>query len=218
MMNKGRKNFSQSYKRARGFTMVEIVIVVAIVLIVTAIAIPSITTAIYNIRLRSAASDLAGLMQQARILASKNNATYPVVFGVRNGAQIAFVDLNGNGIWDPTVTINGVNTTEPDTQFTGTTVPAAAAPAGAGGQPSAYVLVGDSSVGAPYNNTNVLAYSPRGLPCEYSAPPVCLTPAPTYFVYYLSDTRPGGAQGWAAVVVTKAGRTKTVMWNGTAWH
>src|SRR5258708_703773 len=62
----------------------------------------------------------------------------------------------------------------------------------------------------------LLAVTPRGFPCDYSVPPACNTPAPKYFVYYLTDTRPGGS-GWAAVVVTKAGRTKVVDWNGSAW-
>jgi len=38
-----------------------------------------------------------------------------------------------------------------------------------------------------------------------------------YFVHYLTDTRVGSA-GWAAVVVTKAGRTKVVNWNGSQWN
>jgi prepilin-type N-terminal cleavage/methylation domain-containing protein len=219
MIDRGTKKLWKSCISPRGFTVVELVVVVAIVMIVAAFALPSITSAIYNMRLRTGASDLAGLMQQARILAAKNNATYSIAYGVRNGEQIAFVDLNGNGVWDANVVINGVNTSEPAIGFAGTVVPANGAPSGGGGQPSGYVLPGDTTSGTPYSNGNVLAYSPRGLPCEYSAPPVCVTPAATYFVFYLSDTRPGGTQGWAGVVVTKGGRTKTVMSNGgSSWH
>jgi prepilin-type N-terminal cleavage/methylation domain-containing protein len=204
--------------RRSGFSLIEVVVVVFVILVISAIVLPNAFLAVSNLRLRGSAADLSGLMQQARILAAKNNATYQIRYGVRNNAPIAFVDLNGNGVWDANVNVNGVNMSEPDMQFAGTVVPAAGAPNGAGGQPAAYVLVGDTGVGS-YDNTATLAYTPRGLPCNYVAgpPAACTTPAATYFVYYLTDTRIG-APGWAAVVVTKSGRTTVVSWNGTTWH
>jgi type II secretory pathway pseudopilin PulG len=204
-----------------GFSMVELLIVIFIVMVIAALVIPNVMLAVSNLRLRGSGSDLAGLMQQARILAAKNNPinppVYPIRYGVQNGAQIAFVDLNNNGTWDANVTINGVNTSEPVIGFSGTVVPAAGAPTGAGGQPTPYVLAGDSSIGTPFNNANMLAFTPRGLPCDFSAPPACTSPAPTYFVYYLTDTRIGNP-GWAAVVVTKGGRIRVVTWNGATWN
>ena len=207
--------------RSRGFSIIEILIVVFIVLVIGAIAIPNVLLAVSNIRLRSSAGDLAGLMQQARILAAKNNPqnppVYPIRYGVLNGAQIAYIDLNGDGAWSSSVTVNGVTMSEPLIQFSGTVVPAAGAPSGSGGQPTPYVLAGDAVIGGgSYDNTHTLAFTPRGFPCDYSSPPTCSTPAAKYFVYYLTDTRVGGA-GWAGVVVTKAGRTKVVDWNGSQW-
>jgi type II secretory pathway pseudopilin PulG len=196
--------------RTGGFSLIELLIVVFVVMVILAIAIPNVMLAVSNIRLRASAADLAGLMQQARILAAKNNTNYAVLFGTRNGAQIAYVDLNGNGAFD---------TGEPMTEFSGTTVPASGTPSGSGGQPSAYVLVGDTGTGS-YDNTNTLGYTGRGLPCNYdttTTPATCNTPPAKYFVYYLSDVRVGRA-GWAAVVVTKGGRTKVVTWNGTSWN
>ena len=209
--------------RTGGFSLIELLIVVFVVMVVAAIAVPNILLAVSNIRLRASAGDLAGLMQQARIMAAKNNpstpiAVYPVRYGVRNGAQIAYIDLNGDGAWSPSVTVNGVTLSEPLIEFSGTAVPAAGAPSGTGGQPSQYVLAGDTVVGgASFDNTKTVAFTPRGFPCDYSLPPACSTPAATYFVHYLTDTRIGGA-GWAAVVVTKAGRTKVVNWNGSLWN
>ncbi len=208
--------------RTSGFSLLEIVIVVFVILVVTAIAVPNVLLAVANVRLRSSAGDLAGLMQQARIMAAKNNPTtpipvYPIRYAVRSGAQIAYVDLNGDGSWSSSVTVNGVTMSEPLVEFSGTVVPAAGAPSGSGGQPGPYVLAGDTVIGgSSFDNTKTLAYTPRGFPCDYTNPPTCNTPAVTYFVYYLTDTRAGGA-GWAAVVVTKAGRTKVVDWNGSAW-
>jgi Tfp pilus assembly protein FimT len=196
-------------------------LVVFVISVIAAFAVPNVMLAVSNMKLRGAASDLAGLMQQARILAAKNNPQNPPVYAIRyavvNGAQVAFVDLNGDGVWNPSTTVNGVTVSEPIVGFTASVVPAAGAPSGSGGQPTPYVLTGDSSTGQPFNNTNTLAFTPRGLPCDYTNPPTCSSPAPSYFVYYLTDTRIG-RPGWAAVVVTKGGRTRVVTWSGVAWN
>jgi len=179
------------------------------VMMVAAIAVPNIFLAVSNLRLRASAGDLSGLMQQARILAAKDNATYPILYATRNGARIAYVDLNHNSSFDAG---------EPMMEFSGTTVPASGTPSGSG-QPTAYVLAGDTGSGS-YDNTNTLGYTGRGLPCNYdttTTPATCSTPVAMYFAYYLTDTRVGRA-GWAAVVVTKGGRTKMVTWNGAAWN
>jgi len=222
------KTMKNNFKQARpqrgrtgGFTLVELMLVVFIMSIIAAFTVPNILLTVSNMKLRGAASDLAGLMQQARILAAKNNPqnppVYPVRFAVQNGAQVAYVDMNNDGVWNPSITINGAGVSEPIVGFSTTVTPAAGAPSGGGGQPTPYVLVGDSSIGTPFNNSNTLAFTSRGLPCDFSVPPACSSPAPSYFVYYLTDTRIGRA-GWAAVVVTKGGRTKVVMWDGTKWN
>jgi type II secretory pathway pseudopilin PulG len=223
-MKNDRKKSCLRRGRVHGFSLIELLIVLFVVMVVAALAVPNILLAVSNIRLRASAGDLSGLMQQARILSAKNNTTYPVLYATRNGAQIAFVDLNGDGVWENnvTLTIGGVSvtTSEPMIEFSGGTVAASGAPSGSG-QPTAYVLVGDSGTGS-YDNTSTLGFTSRGLPCNYDAttnPPTCSTPPAKYFVYYLSNTRVGsGGAGWAAVVVTKGGRTKIVTWNGGAWN
>ena len=201
--------FSKNNKQ-RGMSMIEIMVVVFVTLVLAALASPNIMQAIYNIRLRSAASDLAGLMQQARIMAAKDNTAYAIRYATLGSSSIAYVDVNLSGSYaagDPLV------------QFSGTVAPAGGAPSGNGGQPAAYVLPGDTGSGS-YDNTNVLGFSPRGLPCNYDSsttPATCATPAVKPFGYYLTDTR-FGAPAWAAVIVTKGGRTKSVMWDGTSWH
>jgi type II secretory pathway pseudopilin PulG len=191
-----------------GFSLIEALIVVAISMILTAVAIPNIIQAVYSARLRSSAGDLAGLMQQARILATTNNTTYTVRYTTLNGKPAAYVDLNLNGAYDAK---------EPVIYFPQTIALAAGAPTGSGGQPAAYVLAGDTGTGA-YDNTNVLAFSSRGLPCAYDSPPTCTTPAAKYFGYYLTQTRPIGPAAWGAVIVTKAGRSKVVTFNGATWN
>jgi hypothetical protein len=140
------------------------------------------------------------------MLAAKNNATYSVRYQVLNGVQRIFVDLNNNGTLDAG---------EPYIDLGRQITAAAGKPSGSGGQPTPYVLAGDTTSGTPCDNTCILAYSPRGLPCNYSNPPTCSTPAASYFVYYFQDSRPNG---WTAVYVTKAGRSKSLLWNGSSWN
>jgi Tfp pilus assembly protein FimT len=185
---------------ADGFSLLELLIVVGISITLASIAIPRFLNAYYNIRLKSAVSDLSGFMQRARIQAAKNNATYTIGYVAANGVQKAYIDLNVNGQYDAG---------EPLLTFNSSIAPAAGVPA------TPYVLVGDTA-GVTYTNATTLGYSPRGLPCAYAAG-VCSTPAAGYFVYYFTDQRPGSV-GWGAVVVTRAGRTKTVTWNGVAWQ
>jgi Tfp pilus assembly protein FimT len=193
-------------KPQAGFSAIELSLVVLIVLVVAGIAIPNAMTILNDIRLRSAGAEVSDLMQRARIQAAKNNTTYPIRYQVYNGLQRVYVDLNNNGALD---------TGEPYIDLGGGVVAASGAPSGGSGQPTPYVLTGDTTSGTPCSNTCILAYSPRGLPCNYTAPPVCTTPAASYFVYYFQDGRPNG---WAAVYVTKAGRSKSIVWNGSSWN
>jgi prepilin-type N-terminal cleavage/methylation domain-containing protein len=193
----------RSLRLERGFSMLELMMVLLISLCVAAYAIPNFMTAYYNNRLKSAASDLSGLMQRARIQAARQNATYTLAYQHVTNAEEACIDLNNNLACDPG---------EPTVTFSSTVTPAAGAPSGT---PSPYVLVGDTA-GTTYDNATTLGYSPRGLPCAYSSG-LCVTPAAGYFVYYLKDQRPTST-GWAAVVVTRGGRTKAVVWNGASWQ
>ena len=202
-------------KNKRGFSTLELVMVTCFLIFMVGIAVPSMMQAVYNLRLAGGASDLAGLMQRARIVAARTNAFgtpgIPMRYTNLNGAQLAYIDQNRDATYD---------NSEPQIEFSGTVVLASAAPSGSGGQPSAYVLTGDTSTGSVYTNSTTLGFSSRGLPCAYdgtTTPPTCATPATNYFVYYLTDTRIG-SPGWAAVVVTKSGRTHVVMWDGSTWH
>jgi type IV fimbrial biogenesis protein FimT len=195
--------------RVRGFSLLEMMAVVAVIMVLAAIAIPGFMRAYYNIRLRAAASDLSALMQQARMLAARRNAVNTIAYQNVNGKDNAYVDLNNNGQWD------AGPPPEPIITFKNTVSLAPGPPSGTSGQPTPYVLVGDSA-GVTYGNSTTLGYSPRGLPCAYVAG-ACNTPAAGYFVYYLTDQRPTSA-GWAAVVVTRTGRSKTLLWNGTSWQ
>ena|SRR5579863_2549129 len=199
----------------RGFSLLELMIVVAITMTVMAVAIPKFLTAYYTLRLKAACSDLSGLMQKGRIQAARENAVFQIVYNTTSSPQTAFVDMNNDLAWNnPKPTINGVTQSEPGIFFAPTITMSAGAPSGSGAPP-AYVLVGDTST-TNYDNATTLGWSARGLPCAYSAG-VCATPPAGYFVYYVKDARPTGT-GWGGVVVTRSGRTKVIIWNGTSWQ
>lgn len=185
-----------------GFSLTELIIVCAVALCIASVATPSFLRVSYNLRLKSAASNLSGLIQNTRIAAAKNNTVYTLSMGTNTACGF-------------NVASNACDSTLPQIAFGSTIQLAASAPSGGSGQPSAYTLVGDTT-GTVYTNGTTLGYSPRGLPCSYAAS-TCATPVAGYFVYYLTDTRPGGSLGWAAIVVTSTGRSKVLTWNGGSW-
>ena len=200
---------NKTKRKNSGFSAVELTIVVAIILIVGGIVLPNSLQMWYDMELKSYTAQTADIMQQARMLAAKNNQKYCIGFRVNNNVQQVWIDLNCNGALD---------SGEPYIDLGRSVLAASGAPNGSGGQPTAYTLVGDTTSGTPCDNTCTLAFSQRGLPCKWdttTSPPTCATPAATYFVYYFQDGRP---TGWSALLVTKAGRTRSYLWNGSGWH
>jgi len=68
-------------KRSPGFTLVELIIVIAIVAVCLAIAMPNIPTFSSGYRLKAAAREVATDLQLTRLLAVKENKTFQVIFG-----------------------------------------------------------------------------------------------------------------------------------------
>lgn len=193
--------------RETGFSLTELLVVIMIILVVSGMVLPGLVQTWYGLQLRSAAAEVADLMQRARLQAARTNSSpgIPIRYQINaNGALQAYADFNNNGALDagePVVEFPRINA-------------ASGAPTGSGGQPTPYVFAMDTSSGTPCDNTCTLAFSPRGLPCNLVGT-TCTTPAASYFVYYFSDSRPNG---WVAVLVTKAGRTKTLIWSGSSWE
>ncbi len=173
------------------------------VLAVSAVAVPNMMDAIYNLRLRAAASSVAGLLQQARFAAVRGNTSYGVLNATVSGARLFYVDLNKSGSYsdsDPAVQLGG-NVTSALTS--GPALPSLE-----------FALQPTTS--APYFNAH-------GLPCFWSGS-ICQAATQSsstsnIFGYQvlLTDSRPVGASGWVWIVVTPAGRTRIYTWNGSNW-
>src|SRR5947209_20254719 len=86
-------------ERQRGFTVLEAVIVVAIVLIVAAMAMPKMLQFSDNEKLREAAQAYASLLEVARMRATSDNQYYEILT-TTSGLKRAFVDINRDGLLD----------------------------------------------------------------------------------------------------------------------
>lgn len=78
----------------KGFTLMELMVVIAIMSILTAISVPSIGPWLASHRLSSSARDIYSMMQLARLRAVKENSN--VFFSFNSSGYSAFVD-NGSG-------------------------------------------------------------------------------------------------------------------------
>ena len=88
-------------KVSKGFTLIEVIVVMVVVGIMAAIAIPGYLNWLPNYRLTGAASDLFSYMQKAKLEAVRRNTDIGITFNTVNppatgGSYLAFVD-DGSG-------------------------------------------------------------------------------------------------------------------------
>lgn len=76
---------SKTEKKTQGFTLLELMIVLAVIVILGAIAVPKMIATFNDIKLRYLASDISGLLQSARIQAVRKNTFYSIQPGTQAG-------------------------------------------------------------------------------------------------------------------------------------
>jgi prepilin-type N-terminal cleavage/methylation domain-containing protein len=190
----------QTRKTNTGFSLLELLVVLGIILALIAIGIPSMATIISNARLSGGVTNLSGLLQNCRMIAIKENRVKSAHFTIMANGPVAYVksaaDTSPLAQTDTQVQLGA-----PLTKFT--------TPTGAGAPPE--LTSTELSFTAV---TSDPSFNSRGLPCEYISG-VCTSKG---FVYYFKDTRPLGASRWAAVSISPAGRIKRWFWDGANWH
>jgi prepilin-type N-terminal cleavage/methylation domain-containing protein len=197
----------QSGKQS-GFSLIELLVVVAIIMAITAISIPSIQKTVQGLRLRATVTNVNGLVQQLRMQAVRSNraTTLRIVGPVGVNGTILYIDTNGNSAFD----VGEASIQLPlDTVINnGTGGPASLPPV----LPAIVFPPWNRSASNPADNSIVISFNERGLPCTNL--PSCQTPL-AYFIYF-QQTRALGTPGWAALTVTQAGRVKAYTYDGGA--
>lgn len=101
----GRRPFCS---RELGYSLVEMVMTLAIGLILVSVALPMLVGAIQGYRLNSIAQQTADLIDLTRYTAIRRNATVSLHKTVQGGNTIFYIDLKGNGtldVGDPMVVV-----------------------------------------------------------------------------------------------------------------
>ena len=183
-------------------------VVVAIIMIVAAMALPNITQGLRNMQARSTGTQIAGLFEQARSQGIQLNANAGIQ--VRN-----YVDAGGRTRFyvDATAPFDNYNAGEPMVMLpTGYTVPAAP-PAGINlkfpGNLTPLPL-GPETEGTAAGTR--LGFNARGLPCTNTPCAAMLGNTPGYVTYYTDGVATG------AVAVFKTGKIKVYVWDGAAYE
>ena len=227
--------------RQSGFSVLELLLVVLILLVIAGMTAPRMLGIIDDQKVRASAQAFAGLLQTARSRATQDNQTYQVLTTTTNGTPIAYVDLHksddadGNQTYEPSGSAANGNNPEPAVLL--------ASP----------ITIGDSGVPAGFDTDTLLGMTPfsdstspmvkidgnampglafneRGLPCQrVQANQVCKNApvmnvggvnqaVPIAYVTYLRYARRDGGTSFVAITVTPAGRIKTWVYQGGKWQ
>ncbi len=190
-----------------GFSFTELAVVLAIILIVSSLSIPSVSRTLDKARLNATAQQVASIYQQARLRATQDDNYYvvPVIPAWLQPAQIC-VDLDGNNSCsggDPQAQLPG----QVSLDNNGIPVPLDAATIGFTLPPTTT----EKSVNyGPQGPEPGLAWNSRGLPCQRaSATSPCS--GPVAWVQYLQLRRSAVDILYAAVTVSPSGSVRI-------WH
>jgi prepilin-type N-terminal cleavage/methylation domain-containing protein len=181
-------------KRDHGFSLLEMMIVLAVIMILAAITVPRFLNIIGDINLRYVATNYSGLLQSARIQSVRKNDYYGIApTTLATGGNAYFVHAHALSssytVGDPLLPVGsriGVH-----------------AGTGSGATNESTLTCGTGCTFA--SGSSFPFFNARGLPCAVSGS-VCTQAPGTGYLTVLSTTSLTGDVSWAAVIVTGGGR------------
>jgi prepilin-type N-terminal cleavage/methylation domain-containing protein len=194
--------------RERGFSLIELMVVLVIALVLSAMAAPQVLNAVNQFKLRNATVELSGIIQQARSRSVQDNAHYPVYFDTSSTAMTrVFVGIQGS-----TIDLNGK---DPIVSWGPEIRPQAAANApSTGALKTAFLQSGSASATVYDGNTNQITFGPMGVPCYITSSVCNSTTTPVAYWVFLQDSR---TTNWEAVTITPAGKVQKWAYASSTW-
>lgn len=192
-----------------GFSLIELLVVVAVVLIVSAFAIPTLTTTMDSIRVRGALGSASNIVQRCRIQAIKRNLYQRLHFSTVGNQVVLFVTDGTNGAASPKAAGTVASQVWFQNEFS---IPGVPTGAGAPKQLTSTQMWGTAGVNLNVNTDPY--FNSRGLPCLPGAGTACVPNGG--FVYYYRYQSAGRTK-WSATSISPAGRIESWIWNGSAW-
>jgi prepilin-type N-terminal cleavage/methylation domain-containing protein len=213
----------------RGFTLIELMVVLTVCVVLGGMAIPRLMSVIYAAKLRGAMADFSSLLESSRIYAIRDNRFYSIYILVSSGTspQQAYVDMlpksltgaSGNGG-------TSVASGDPVIAITSDVAPQAASTAPSTSNLASQLLPATTSV-TPTDASRASSpatFGPRGLPCltlnvtqgTVSGRICDSSGGPVAYWIFFKNNRSGN---WGAVTVTPAGRIQKWYYDvgSSAW-
>jgi Tfp pilus assembly protein FimT len=201
--NRHDKSPLQRSRRAAGFSLLELMIVLAMAMTATTMAVPTMVTVLANARLHRSMGNLSSLYQNGRTLAVRGNSITRIRFQLINNNWMAFVD---NGV-NP----GGLTSTVPQlslpVNFSKVGPPSGSAPTPLDATTCGSTITPDTTDDTYFNQL--------GVPCQYSSGTCSSSQAYAYYFTYKGSMNMSTT--WAAMCVSPAGRVKAWYWTGSGW-
>jgi prepilin-type N-terminal cleavage/methylation domain-containing protein len=182
-------------KKHRGFSLIELIIAVAVTMILAAIALPRVLNTVSDVGLRYSATNFSGLLQSARIQAVRKNTFYTIQQAtLPSGDPGYYIDIPKTGVYaygDPVLPLGAQVTVHPGI--------------GSGAPNEGTFISGLNFTVNPGGSPP--SFNARGLPCVASMNSCPQTPGQG-FVLFLSKPTLTGNVNWVAAVINPSGRVQ----------
>ena len=203
MKSHQRELWQPSRRVSPGFSLLELTVVLAMALVATTIAVPTMINVMANAQLRQGMNNLSTLYQNGRTAAVRKNSITRLRYQLSNHRYVAWVD---DGINPSGLTTGSAQVWLPDK------ISKVAAPSGSSPTPLTAAACGSTITP---DTTDDTYFNQLGVPCQYSAGSCSNSQAFVQYFTYRGTLNMGTT--WAALCVSPAGRIKAWYWDGNAW-